>query len=549
MAPLDDEGDDISDTQYSPAVRQNGNPWPANTNRPLFQRRPSQENPFALNAALVNGGLLQSPEIDDSSDEEDEEDNAGPDLTEEDRREHQHSMEERGDDHVDEMEMVRKWRIKYHKMPESDTTAASHLRSSSIDQPVLANFSIPNGIPRKPTGIVTNPLHVRPPTPIPSPPNGESFTAFGPSSQPSSSFVLPPPAETSSSTTTSPIAPLPFDFSSIQANSASVQASRKSRLERGAKSQQRGCDKGKGRESSGAGVGSDELARWEESNGSGSGFSIPSNFTFDFSLSSSEASLSNGLNSSSSVNSPSNPTQEAQPSTKDQPTFPNPAFFAPPPSLPSSSIPSTSIQASSYNSPRRPPLPPTTPISELPPPTPRPGHIAHVGPSMSAWQSGSNPAVPSPGLVTYRAPEELEQPSNSLGYFGSQGVPSQQADEGTQTEDPEKVLQDARDGTENHQNEGIPAGALPFDDEDFDEWAEQLEVNQPIGPPEVEDEDELELLQVAPEMPEAQRLDPADFEGLGDDDVEGAMEAVGMRGPLIVLFQNVRLSLFPIRFI
>lgn len=78
---------------------------------------------------------------------------------------------------------------------------------------------------------------------------------------------------------------------------------------------------------------------------------------------------------------------------------------------------------------RRPPLPPTTPIDELPPPSPRPSHArasplpssslsaqGEAGPSRSPLRDATTVPTPDQGLAIYRAPEELETPS---GYFSA----------------------------------------------------------------------------------------------------------------------------------
>lgn len=99
--------------------------------------------------------------------------------------------------------------------------------------------------------------------------------------------------------------------------------------------------------------------------------------------------------------------------------------FAPIPSIPGST-------------PRRPPLPPTTPNDELPPPSPRPSHArpsplpkagfpsqrieassaAAVATPSPLQQVASTPAhTLSPLEVTYRAPEDLAPTASSSSYF------------------------------------------------------------------------------------------------------------------------------------
>ena len=112
----------------------------------------------------------------------------------------------------------------------------------------------------------------------------------------------------------------------------------------------------------------------------------------------------------------------------------------------------------SLHTPRRPPLPPTTPNDELPPPSPRPSHarpsplprtIDSVPSPLQNIASASTPADIGVG-ATYRAPEDLAvASSSSSSYFPSSEV------------GPKRVHNESADGLEVEQQQGDAAADPP----------------------------------------------------------------------------------------
>ncbi|KAG8940188.1 hypothetical protein FRC03_005680 [Tulasnella sp. 419] len=187
---------------------------------------------------------------------------------------------------------------------------------------------------------------------------------------------------------------------------------------------------------------------------------------------------------------------------------------------------------------RRPPLLPTTPISELPPPTPRPGHVAAVTPSALSNMASSSRPTPlpqSPGLVTYQPPEELE--AAAAGYFDQQ-PPDRLANQRAGERD-NAPLPDANNGL----NPNV-AQILEEARREVERRAAAAALDDPIR-----------QIQIVPEPPEddvgaAAGDDNAgldvDFVDGADDDMDGAMEAIGIRGPVHAVVQNVSMLLHSI---
>lgn len=222
---------------------------------------------------------------------------------------------------------------------------------------------------------------------------------------------------------------------------------------------------------------------------------------------------------------------------------------------------------------RRPPMPSTT----LPTPN---GAGASTPPlTIGPTRSGARTPLASPSLATYRAPEELGAgPSTLAGYFDQEGLteeelkiehdmyfraledetgPSQNenvsgfpqtsdsrdseeeddSDEDEEEEDYEHVVADDEEDDEEDEN-ADDVDALDFnEDADWDDEDDQEED---------EGEDELRRVdagvQPAPGPPVPEAADAnEDLEGNVEDDMEGAMEAIGMRGPIYGVVQNVRI--------
>ncbi|KAG8699785.1 hypothetical protein FRC08_005103, partial [Ceratobasidium sp. 394] len=184
-----------------------------------------------------------------------------------------------------------------------------------------------------------------------------------------------------------------------------------------------------------------------------------------------------------------------------------------------SSTPTTLSQSSSRQS-SRPPLPPSTPAVDEPLP--------------SATVSGTS----SPSLALYRPPEDL---SNVLGYFDRDTLAKSSArelEEMLKSEPEKRPESEQRDSNtvvgEPLADELIPRPEL---DEVVAEAVGDLvqAVAQPRAPP---------LVGVLQEEDEVEDEDIQDIEPMGDDDMDGALEAIGVRGPITSVFQNVFLMIF-----
>ena len=371
--------------------------------------------------------------------------------------------------------------------------------------------------------------------------NGSSTFAFDFASAPSS-FNLPRSRESTPAAITPtpnfPLIPAPSRIVSPDtADSRPTPSSSRARKDRSGR-----VDKGKGKAgSSNAGVDRDALAAWANSNGESSAFQIPTNFSFDFTLKDAPV-------LSAPIPGPSAPLP-LQLNLQDHPFNTQASFSEPHPAPLSSSFAfgtSTPIthKSSNTDSPRRPPLPPTTPITELPPPTPRPSHIFPVN---SARQL-SNAGMPSPNLAIYRAPEELDAASRE-GYF----YRAQQPEEVAALEELRQLDQDIADDARAIEEEVLRARFREITNQAA---AADLAANPPLPPapplplqealPDMLNENEDEEDEEDEEGAGPAGPGDADLEGPMEDDVEGAMEAIGMRGPVFVVFQNVSCTLlFP----
>lgn len=214
-----------------------------------------------------------------------------------------------------------------------------------------------------------------------------------------------------------------------------------------------------------------------------------------------------------------------------------------------SSTPPTLSQNSSRHS-SRPPLPPSTPGVDEP---------------LPAAESGTS----SPGLALYRPPEDI---TSVRGYFDRSNKASSSRAEQTREQELEATLDpgekhqaEVEELVERHRsmiseqvdavlpdqlaNHGHEAGWREAIVElaDAEQAMARLDPIPAPGPPEEEDDAED---------------DPQDVEPMGDDDMDGALEgmfwfsniaiflnvsgftAIGMRGPITSVFQNVFLMIF-----
>lgn len=237
----------------------------------------------------------------------------------------------------------------------------------------------------------------------------------------------------------------------------------------------------------------------------------------------------------------------------------------------------SSSSASSLSQARRPPLP-----------------ITSVGPAASFVISPPRTPLDSPNLATYRAPEELEAvsgPSGLHGYFDREQEENSEIgeDNGTEENTSEKrvtndqmdqyfeefdaaggraslpesmVYSDTDEGDENDQTETDDDSMDSDDEDDEDDEVEEEEANRLMLFNEDDWALEVQVVQqpaaggpeegVAAAVQEgAEAVQPPggadlneEVEGNVEDDMEGAMEAIGMRGPLYGVFQNAALMIF-----
>lgn len=223
--------------------------------------------------------------------------------------------------------------------------------------------------------------------------------------------------------------------------------------------------------------------------------------------------------------------------------------------------------------PRRPPMPSTT----IPTPT-------SSQPSLLLRSVDSTPPA-SPNLATYQPPEEFREGSVRRGYFDGFEKANEEVDRDSEETDPQNLERDMAQyfkeepviaqpsdkktgpgADEEEEEEGDLPGLLVDSDEDGEEDAREPQAAAQRGPRRVA---------WGPEWGDARRADIADAEGVvvevdedgedaeGDDaddaalaaqladediavedDMEGALEAIGMRGPLYVVAQNAALMIF-----
>lgn len=230
-------------------------------------------------------------------------------------------------------------------------------------------------------------------------------------------------------------------------------------------------------------------------------------------------------------------------------------IFAPHPSTPSSPV-------------RRPPLLSATFL------TPNGAGTSSPPPAVGSSRSGAQTPLASPSLATYRAPEELEEgPSTLAGYFNPEGTAEAEMkmehemyfraaghDAGPLQPDDISALHpvaDVGEGNGDHDHEEDEddddyehvladddddesqedADALEFDEAEWDEGDE----DQEEGEREPRQVDQGLQQPRAPGHPAPIEVADVndDLDGNGEDDMEGAMEAIGMRGPIYGVVQNV----------
>ncbi|KAI0251385.1 hypothetical protein BJV78DRAFT_1375071 [Lactifluus subvellereus] len=252
-------------------------------------------------------------------------------------------------------------------------------------------------------------------------------------------------------------------------------------------------------------------------------------------------------------------------------------YAVPPLSPASSSIhlsPHSQSQAAppGTSMPRRPPMPSAT----IPTPTSGP-------PSLLLRSSRDSTPLASPNLATYQPPEEFQEGSARRGYFdgAKKGEEKPDRDNGETDsgrferdvaqffrEDPftaQPSDKELRPGAEEGDEGDLP-GLLADSEEDGEEDARELRGVARRGPrrgpwgPEwvdagranvVDEDDAVAEVDDEGEDAEGEDIDDAalaaqlaDEDMAVEDDMEGALEAIGMRGPLYVVAQNAALMIF-----
>ncbi|KAJ1306920.1 hypothetical protein OPQ81_007903 [Rhizoctonia solani] len=199
-----------------------------------------------------------------------------------------------------------------------------------------------------------------------------------------------------------------------------------------------------------------------------------------------------------------------------------------------SSTPPTVSQSSSRPS-SRPPLPPSTPGVDEPVPVIDSPHVALYRPPEdmkieTGYFDHSPPVLPT-GLATESGSGHTEQPT--LAKEDADEETLYRVDTPVEPEEPMPLLE-AYDAAPERVVEALPAPPAIEDRAARQRVFADLEqrvAQMPRAPPIEEEEDDGEE-------------DAQDIEPMGDDDMDGALEAIGMRGPITSVFQNVFLMIF-----
>ncbi|KAI0294319.1 hypothetical protein B0F90DRAFT_1757507 [Multifurca ochricompacta] len=245
-------------------------------------------------------------------------------------------------------------------------------------------------------------------------------------------------------------------------------------------------------------------------------------------------------------------------STSPHHPVPTPSFRRPPPH------PQLEAAHRGIHLPRRPPTPIASPSS------------------LPLASSRESTPLTSPNLATYHPPEEFLEGSTRQGYFDGAEKVGEEVSRDTEEMDPRELERDVA-----HFFSEEPAMGQPSDKEDEDEDEDEGDLPGLLADSDDEVEDPMEPRGAArrgprriawgPEWDDGRDADVADEEGLvaeadddGDgedaegeevddaalaaqladedmvveDDMEGALEAIGMRGPLYVVAQNAALMIF-----
>ncbi|KAA1468915.1 hypothetical protein DENSPDRAFT_834409 [Dentipellis sp. KUC8613] len=212
---------------------------------------------------------------------------------------------------------------------------------------------------------------------------------------------------------------------------------------------------------------------------------------------------------------------------------------------------STPSRPSRIPVPRRPPMPSAT----LPTPTTPPAPL----------RSKESTPLASPSLATYRAPEEFQEGSSRQSYFD----PVQEEDDEQtfeedhahffrlpEDEDRNPVGAPRRVGIRELLGEGDLTDLIGPETETEDEELQEGILGMGLEDHDAEERNEIDVPEEEIQVVEGGEQQPADGEAalaaaeLDDadlnveDDMEGALEAIGMRGPIFAIAQNAALMIF-----
>ncbi|GJE91239.1 hypothetical protein PsYK624_073880 [Phanerochaete sordida] len=203
-----------------------------------------------------------------------------------------------------------------------------------------------------------------------------------------------------------------------------------------------------------------------------------------------------------------------------------------------------------------------------------------MSPSPLSTSSRSRTPLASPSLATYRAPEELDAgPSKLAGYFTRHEPEDEEApagDSGSTEREYKSYFREPEDDEDHPSDKGkAPVRAAPLETRQESESDHEMPGLAQMTDPESDEGEELEERHVEVHIPDADafhHFDADDEAGDGEDeqlmdlrealaeprpdfpdgeeadvgmedDMEGALEAIGLRGPIYAVLQNAALMI------
>ncbi|PCH44456.1 hypothetical protein WOLCODRAFT_90853 [Wolfiporia cocos MD-104 SS10] len=200
---------------------------------------------------------------------------------------------------------------------------------------------------------------------------------------------------------------------------------------------------------------------------------------------------------------------------------------------------------------------PTLPSATLPP-------SSGASPAASVYRSRGPTPLGSPNLATYRPPEELEAgPSTLTSYFDEEAHMQEEGEEEEMAADYNAYFRDIQPAPGASEPTGFNTIApMENDIEPADLWSEENNHSEdgvdnvaaeermqprefvPANVAEDVPRQDMRVDFVRPRDPEEVPEQIEDFDGIVEDDMDGALEAIGLRGPLHGLLQNAALMIF-----